>query len=110
PSKNAEADNDLLFLFPQKLREQTRCCNEATKSSDSCDEIRTHRRRSINTPAIAPSPMKTQCVMKRARLMRLTFWPNRRNSATRSAAWWMNAFERRSSNSTVPRKSSKLGG
>src|ERR1700681_2389496 len=73
PGKTSEPDNDVLFGFPQKLNDETRCCTEATKSSDSWDEIRTHRRRSINTPATAPSPMNTQCVMKRARLMRLTF-------------------------------------
>ena len=54
-AETGEADNDVLFRFPQKLNDQTRCCTEATKSSDSCDEIRTHRRRSINTPATAPS-------------------------------------------------------
>src|SRR5512132_2470719 len=80
PAKTRETNNDVLFGFPQNLNDQTRCCAEAAKSSDSCDETRTHRRLSINTPATAPNAAHTQCVMKRARLMRLTLWPNRRNS------------------------------
>ena len=72
-------------------------------------ESRTHIERPMSTPAIAASATITRSVTKRTRFSRSTFCPKRRSSPTRSDAWLMNDFDRRSSSSIVPRKSSKLG-